>query len=90
MGRPVHNHNEEPLWRRGLLWFCGLQDTEESQQAASEQTEHLKKITSLKQNRKAKLFLLINAFIICFIAIFMYGFFTAGSDFGMYDVEYPF
>lgn len=70
--------------RRGYDWFCGFDDSEEGALSAQEQAERLQKITSLKQDKRAKVFLLANLIVLFAIGTFLYAFFSTDS-FGMYD-----
>ncbi|XP_071486105.1 sodium/myo-inositol cotransporter-like [Diadema antillarum] len=63
-------------WRRAYDWFCGYDDTAKGQLALREQEERLKKITSLKQDPRAKFFLNVNLVLIIGFATFMYAFFS--------------
>ena len=75
---------KQSLVRRGYDWFCGFDDSADAVRSREEQQEHLRKITSLKQNPKAKLFLNINlAFLVC-LATFLYVFFST-KNFGIFD-----
>ena len=80
--RPVEK--EKSIIRRGYDWFCGFDDSADGIQSQRQQQEHLRKITSLKQDPKAKLFLNINlAFLVC-LATFLYVFFST-KNFGIFD-----
>ena len=60
-----------------LQFFCGMSDDVESEKkTAEEQAEHLRDITSLKQNPIAKMVLRANLILILCIAVFMYIFFS--------------
>ena len=51
-------------------------NVEEERKNAQEQTEHLRDVTSLKQNYRAKLFLYANLAFILSVAVFLYIFFS--------------
>lgn len=73
-----------PIWRRALMWFCGLDSSEVAEALEHEQDTRVAKITSLKQDPRAKLFLNINAVCLICITIFMYIFFSTGKSFGRF------
>ncbi|CAH1791826.1 unnamed protein product [Owenia fusiformis] len=64
------------ILKRGYDWFCGFDTTEEGLQTALKHEAHLQKITSLKQDPRAKIFLNINLVIIFIIGIFLYIYFS--------------
>ncbi len=70
--------------RRAYDWFCGFDDTERGEISRQYQQEHLKKITSLKQDGRAKLFLNLNLAFIVSLAAFLYAFFST-KHFGLLD-----
>lgn len=73
----VEIEEHTPVWKRALQFFCGMSDDVASEKkTAEEQAEHLRDITSLKQDRVAKLFLRANLIIILAVAVFMYIFFS--------------
>lgn len=71
----VNDQMKNPC-RRGYDWFCGYDDTIKGQSEAQKHQEHLKKITSLKQNPKAKIFLNLNLVIILLVATTLYIYFS--------------
>ena len=74
---PVGFTDSVPLWKRVLQFFCGMSnDVESEKKTAEEQAEHLRDITSLKQNRVAKTILRANLIVILSVAVFMYIFFS--------------
>lgn len=70
--------------RRAYDWFCGFDDTEAGLRKEEEQEARLRKITSLEQSRGEKL--VLHSTLVCLLAcaVFLYLFFSFGSDFGMY------
>ena len=71
------------LLRRGYNWFCGIDDTPEGLRKAEEQSARIKKITSLSQDPRARLGLFIGLVVLCTLDVFLYIFFSTGSDFGL-------
>ena len=67
---------EKTVLRRGYDWFCGYDDSSAGRIKARKQQEHLKKVSSLKQDPKAKIFLNINLVCILLITTTMYIIFT--------------
>eukprot|EP00057_Strongylocentrotus_purpuratus_P030522 XP_781922.3 PREDICTED: sodium/myo-inositol cotransporter [Strongylocentrotus purpuratus] len=62
--------------RRAYDWFCGYDDTAKGKELLKEQQERLSKITSLKQDPRAKVFLNINLVLIIGVTTFMYLFYS--------------
>ncbi|KAI0223188.1 Sodium/myo-inositol cotransporter [Lamellibrachia satsuma] len=87
---PTEGTSERPsphkpsLWRRTMLWFCGLDSSEVAEALEHEQETRVAKITSLKQDPRAKFFLNINAIFLVCITVFMYIFFSTGKSFGRF------
>ena len=70
--------------RRAYDWFCGFDDSEEGLRLEEQQEERLRKITSLEQTRGEKIVLHVTLACLLSCAVFLYLFFSLGSDFGMY------
>ena len=51
-------------------------DAEEIKRTHEEQKEYLKELTSLKQNPRARLILLVNLVVVCAVAVFLFIFFS--------------
>lgn len=67
-----------------MEWFCGM--TEEPQtatQTMQEFAEHMRKVTSLRQDPRARVGLYAGMVILFVVDIFLYVFFSTGSDFGL-------
>ncbi|XP_033116002.1 sodium/myo-inositol cotransporter-like isoform X2 [Anneissia japonica] len=62
--------------KKGYDWFCGYDDTMKGKQKAQKHREHLKAVTSLEQDPKAKIFLNVNLVVIIGVATFLYIFFS--------------
>lgn len=72
------------LVSRAMEWFCGM--TEEPQtatQTMQEFAEHMRKVTSLRQDPRARVGLYAGMVILFVVDIFLYVFFSTGSDFGL-------
>jgi len=76
----------KPVWKRAFEWFCGFDDSEQGVLNAQKQQERIEKITSLKQDKTARIFLFVNVLILFALAIFLYIFFSTGSSFGLFHV----
>ena len=48
-----------------------------------EQQRRIEKISSLEQDARARVLLLVLLGILIFVAVFLYAFFTSGSSFGL-------
>ncbi|PIK38503.1 putative sodium/myo-inositol cotransporter [Apostichopus japonicus] len=68
--------HKESYCHRGYNWFCGYDDTARGKFKMLEQREHLRKITSLKQSAKAKVFLNLNLVIILIVSTILYIYFS--------------
>lgn len=67
-----------------MEWFCGM--TEEpltATQTMQEFAEHMRKVTSLRQDPRARVGLYAGMVILFVVDIFLYVFFSTGSDFGL-------
>lgn len=68
--------HQTPL-KRFLNWFCGYEGhNEETKKAAMEHQRRMAKITSLKQDPRAKIFLNINLVAISCICVSMFVYFS--------------
>eukprot|EP00795_Rhopilema_esculentum_P004350 gene4350-20570_t len=73
----VEFKSPKPFWKKVVQFFCGMSDDiEEEKKTAQEQTEHLREITSLHQDKRAKMLLYGNLLIILTTAVFLYIFFS--------------
>ena len=69
--------------RRAVDWFCGIEDATEEGPSKLSREEHLEQfyaIISLKQTKKAKIFLNVNAILLMTIGLFFIVFFSIGFD----------
>ena len=74
---PVQLKDGKSIWKKILLFICGMSsDGEDQKKSAEEQREHLKEVISLKQNRIARLALRANLAVILTIAVFLFIFFS--------------
>jgi len=72
------------LLKRGMEWFCGLTDeTQSPGRTLKEFTEHMRKVTSLRQDPRARMGIAAGMIILFALDIFLYIFFSTGSDFGL-------
>lgn len=72
------------LLNRGMEWFCGLTDeTQSPSRTLKEFTEHMRKVTSLRQDPRARIGIGAGMIILFALDIFLYIFFSTGSDFGL-------
>ncbi|XP_033116053.1 sodium/myo-inositol cotransporter-like [Anneissia japonica] len=62
--------------KKGYDWFCGYDDTMIGREKAQQHREHLKAVTSLEQDPKAKLFLNVNRIFAIGIVTFIYIYFS--------------
>ena len=62
--------------RRGYDWFCGYDDTFAGKDKARQHQAHLKEVTSLKQDPRAKIFLNANLVLVLLVAVTLYTIFT--------------
>eukprot|EP00795_Rhopilema_esculentum_P004228 gene4228-20417_t len=66
-----------PVWKKICYFVCGMSsDAEEIKRTHEEQKEYLKELTSLKQNPRARLTLLVNLVVVCAVALFLFIFFS--------------
>ncbi len=73
--------DERSCLRRGYDWFCGIDNSLIGQTRAKENEIRIEKITSLKQDPRAKKGLLVVLVILVSLDIFLYVFFSTGSKF---------
>ncbi|XP_022083329.1 sodium/glucose cotransporter 4-like isoform X4 [Acanthaster planci] len=64
------------LVRRGYDWFCGYDDTFAGRTKACQHRAHLREVSALKQDPRAKIFLNINLVLIILVASTLYVIFS--------------
>ncbi|CAM1323932.1 SLC5A3 (predicted) [Pycnogonum litorale] len=62
--------------RRGYDWFCGFEDSDEGLAHAVQLRDHIERISNLKQNKWAKIFLNANLIVLILATIFVYVYFS--------------
>jgi len=83
-------HEKTSKWhcvRRFLSWFCGLESTSMS---SPKQRTQLHDMTSLHQTPRARAALYTTLTVLIFLDLFLYVFFSFGSDFGLLRNNSPF
>ncbi|KAK3602344.1 hypothetical protein CHS0354_013336 [Potamilus streckersoni] len=67
---------ELPRWRRIVNLLCGYEPPKENIISEEEKKEALRALTSIKEERKWKYFVNINALILLTIGMFLWGFYS--------------
>ncbi|XP_071962661.1 sodium/myo-inositol cotransporter-like [Antedon mediterranea] len=75
-GAVVEIRKEVSCCKKGYDWFCGFDDSVKGRLENQKYEDRLKKINTLKQDKRAKIFLNINLVVILGVATFCYIFFS--------------
>ena len=69
--------------RNCIDWYCGMESNEQSRLDEHELREHIRRISCLKQNKRTRCWLHLTLIVLIIVDLFVYVFFSTGSDFGL-------
>ncbi|XP_076029908.1 sodium/mannose cotransporter SLC5A10-like [Oratosquilla oratoria] len=73
---PERRNGQSNAFKRAWVWLCGYETESLTKEEQSEMQDHLRNITSLEQDPRAKMFLNANLVIVIVIGVGLFVFFT--------------